>query len=89
MVSLIEDGVNHGQWSSIKIIKNKEIRCQAALHLLKIINSMSMQGDSIEAINNQNQWLAIYETHVCWAVNKQHSSVQSVRYSHMERRIHD
>jgi len=77
MLILIKDGVKHGLWRHIKIIKNLEVRRQAALCLLAdILCFKSMQGDSIEAAHAQEGWLGIYETHVNRSVNEHWGYIQ-------------
>jgi len=54
MLMLIKDGIKHGLWRRIKIIKNLDVRRQSALILLEILDFKSMQGDSIEATQAQD-----------------------------------
>jgi len=54
MLILIKDGIKHGLWRRIKIIENVDVRRQAALILLEILDFKSMQGDSIEAAQAQD-----------------------------------
>ena len=76
MLLLIKDGVKHGLWRRIKIIESPEVRRQAALFLLAILNFLSMEGDSIEAKKLQDGWLRVYETFVCKLLNEHRSYVQ-------------
>jgi len=73
---LIKDGIKHGLWRRIKIIKNPDVRRQASLILLEILNFKSMQGDSVEAAQAQDGWLVIYEKHVCRLLNGQRGCIQ-------------
>jgi len=66
----VKDGIKHGLWRRIKIIKNLDVRRQAALILLEILDFKSMQGDSVKAVQAQDDWLAIYEKHICRLLNE-------------------
>jgi len=70
MMMLIKDGTKHGLWRCIKIIKNLDVRRQAAPILLEILDFKSMQGDSVEAARAQEDWLAMHEKHVCRLLNE-------------------
>jgi len=70
MIMLIKDGIKHGLWRRIKIIKNLDVRRQVALMLLEILDFKSMQGDSIEATRAQDDWLAMHEKHMCRLLNE-------------------
>jgi len=67
---LMKDGIKHGLWRRIKIIENLDVRHQAALILLEILDFKSMQGDSVKAVQAQDDWLAIYEKHMCRLLNE-------------------
>jgi len=70
MLMLCKDGIKHGLWRRIKIIENLDVRRQAALILLEILDFKSMQGDSVKAVQAQDDWLAIYEKHICHLLNE-------------------
>jgi len=76
MIMLIKDGIKHGLWRRIKIIKNLDVRRQAALILLEILDFKSMQGDSVEATQAQDNWLAMHEKHICRLLNEQRGYTQ-------------
>jgi len=71
MLALIKNGIKQHLWRRIKVIENKDVRKQAALMLLEILNFRSMQGDSIEATQAKEQWIATYEKHICRTLNEQ------------------
>jgi len=70
MLMLIKDGIKHGLWGRIKIIENLDVRHQAALILLEILDFKTIQGDSVQAVQAQDDWLAIYEKHMCRLLNE-------------------
>ena len=70
MLMLCKDGIKHGSWRRIKIIENLDVRRQAALILLEIFDFKSMQGDSVQVVQAQDDWLAIYEKHICRLLNE-------------------
>jgi len=76
MMMLIKNGIKHGLWRRIKVIENKDVRKQAALMLLEILNFRSMQGDSVEATQTKEQWLATCEKHICRILNEQRGHQQ-------------
>lgn len=77
MAILIKDGVKNGVWRRIKMITNQQVRRQAALILLEILNFQSMQGDGVEAAQYKTRWLEVYEKPLAKALNEQRSYVQS------------
>jgi len=70
MLMRIKDGIKHDLWRRIKIIKNLDVRRQAALILLEVLDFKSMQGDSVEAARAQEDWLAMHEKHMCRLLNE-------------------
>jgi len=76
MPMLIKDGIKHGLWRRIKIIESEEVRRAAALIVLEILNFNSMQGDSVQAVQAQNDWFSIYEKHLCRLLNELWGYVQ-------------
>jgi len=70
MLMLIKDGIKHGPWRRIKIIENLDVRRQAALILLEILDFKSMQGDAVEAAQAQDNWLATHEKRICHLLNE-------------------
>ena len=76
MLMLIKDGIKHGLWRRIKIIESEEVRREAALIVLEILNFNSMQGDSIQAVQAQKDWFSIYEKHLCRLLNELRGYVQ-------------
>jgi len=77
MLMLIKDEIKHGLWRRIKIIKNIDVRRQAALILLEILDFKTMQGDSVQAVQAQDDWLAIYKKHICRLLNELRGTLSS------------
>ena len=70
MLMLMKDGIKHGLWRRIKIIENLGVRRQAAIILLEILDFKSMQGDSVQAKQAQDDFFAVYEKHMCRLLNE-------------------
>ena len=77
MLLLIKNEVRNGLWRRIKIINSPQVKKKAALDVLVGIDFASMRGDSVEAQQAKDRWLAVYEGAVCKAINEQRSYVQS------------
>jgi len=76
MLMLIKDGIKHGLWRCMKIIESKEVRRAAALIVLEILSFNSMQGDSVQTVQAQNDWFSICEKHLCHLLNELRGHVQ-------------